>query len=38
MLKEYMEKDKDNLEEFMGLLWVRKKEMLKEFMGMEKNM
>ena len=28
MLKEYMEKDDDNLEEFMGWLWDRKKEIL----------
>ena len=38
ILNEYMEKDEDNLEEFMGWLLDRKKGMLKESMGKEKNM
>ena len=38
MLNEYMEKDEDNLEEFMGWLWDRKKGMQKESMEKEKNM
>ena len=44
MMKEYMEKDEDNLEEFMGTGRVhgvavgQEEGMLKESMGKEKNM
>ena len=38
MTKEWMDKDEDNLEEFMEWPWDRKKRMLKKSVGKENNM